>query len=88
MTSFTWKTAISYWQKTAEILSFQHRQIIVRQIVQCPNQTDIAQRALTVAINEMLYTQYIGRYNSTSDKTAIVCFQDKLSKLELQSKPF
>jgi len=52
--------------------------------MQCPNKTDIAQRALTVTTNEMLYTQYIGRYNSTSDKTAIVCFQDKLSKLELQ----
>jgi len=50
--------------------------------MQCPNQTDIAQRALTVTTNKMLYTQYIGRYNSTSDKTAIVCFQDKLSKVK------
>ena len=48
--------------------------------MQCANKMHIAQRALTVAINEMLYTQYIGRYNSTSDKTAIVCFLYKLSK--------
>jgi len=48
--------------------------------MQCPNKTVIAQRALTVTTNEMLYTQYIGRYNSRSDKTAIVCFLYKLSK--------